>query len=148
MVIYCQNIRFNLNIRIHTFRFKKTFIKYCRTLKLLIFLEKKEYFVLCTRVYLSNWKVPFLEKNRIKIQGLMIELKKKTNWISGQSVLAPPNNNTVVLLIQNLYFSTNLHFRLFVFSGDNTNLYYRGWSIIQICIINTKFVLIIQLYYY
>jgi hypothetical protein len=31
----------------------------------------------------------------------------------GQSVLAPPNNNTVVLLIQNLYFSTKM---VFVFS--------------------------------
>ena len=62
-----------VNIRIHAFRFKKTFIKYCRALKLLIFLEKKEYFVLCTRVYRSNWKLPFLEKIRFKTQGLMIK---------------------------------------------------------------------------
>ena len=49
-----------------------------------------------------------------------------------QSVLEPPNNNTTVLLIQNLYFSikivfknTNSYFRWFLFSENNTNLYYR-----------------------
>ncbi len=47
-----------VSIRIHAFRLKKNLIKYYRNIT--------EYFVLCTRVYRSNWKLPFLEKIRFK----------------------------------------------------------------------------------
>jgi hypothetical protein len=50
--------------------------------KIIDFLEKKEYFILCTWVHQSNWKVPFLEKIRFKTQGLMIKffsLHEKSN---------------------------------------------------------------------
>jgi hypothetical protein len=41
---------------------------------------------------------------------------------TNQSVLAPPNNNTVVFLIPNLYFSTKM---VFVFLSDYTKVYFR-----------------------
>jgi hypothetical protein len=51
---------------------------------------------------------------------------------TNQSVLAPPNNNKVVFLIPNLYFSTKMVFKntkvyfwQFVFLSDYTKVYFR-----------------------